>query len=104
MNLVMGNSRDEKFCEYWLSNYTKLSVNLGRDNFTPEVIQKLIYYEMHTRRREPILTRLVGRYYRMLRNSTLKIVLDKREALGGERKGYRGIFSQESEKFWREGL
>lgn len=101
---ITGQEDMDRFCEYWLANYSKLSANLSHPRFSRKVIRHLVTYELHTRRRKPILARLVGRYYRMERNEVMAVVMQKRKEYGGERKNYRGIFSQESEKFWRESI
>lgn len=102
--MIMQTEKEEKFCEYWLSNYTRLSQNLSRAIFNESTIKKLVHYELATRRRLPILNRLTGRYYKLKRTESYdaikRIVLE----VGGERKNYRGVFSEESKEYWREGI
>lgn len=61
------NYEDRKYCEYWLCFWTALDTKLTQPQFTEEKILKLIHYELDTRKRKPILHRLMGRYSKLVR-------------------------------------
>jgi hypothetical protein len=96
-------TEEKRFCEYWLQFPSRMWTNLGRDQFNLSTVKKLIMYELESRRRKRILDRLIGRYYRLLRDRAWSEVKKGLEA-DGERVDYRAVFSEESEKYWRQSI
>lgn len=58
---------DIRYCENMLTNWKDIVRNITELNMSEENIYKLIQYEMNTKKRKDVLNRLVGRYFKLLR-------------------------------------
>lgn len=67
---------DIRYCEKMLANWKDLVRNIMELNMSEENIYKLIQYEMNTKKRKDVLNRLVGRYFKLLRQREWNKILD----------------------------
>lgn len=101
--ILLLTPEEQQFCEYWLEKSSRIWENLNRPQFTYSTLGKMIYYELETRRRQRILDRLIGRYYKLRRQYAMDVIKGVLEEKG-EGISYRGILSQKSEEYWRKSL
>ena len=83
----------KKFCEYWLTFSSAIYHKLTSPVFNMESLRGMIIYEANTRQRPAVISRLLGRYYKLVKKfefNRITRVMEIRNGSVGE--GYREVF------------
>ncbi len=71
---IVLTDHDKWVCEQWLAKWTNINKSIEQLNIS--YLERLIAYEMNTRKRIKVIDRLLGRYFKLLRKSTTNDVVN----------------------------